>query len=142
VLQDLAKIGIVRPGKLKFASRYADPDLSHVGRAATFHVRNRRDPYSRPEALTLEFSSQTVNATAVVCSVSLHQGTLFTADSATRQFVSLDRAHEYCLSSPFEEPKANSHPTRSAILEMRPAHTPLEEMASEEMSEFDRDYPW
>jgi hypothetical protein len=142
VLQDLAKIGIVKPGKLKFASRYADPDLSQIGRGATFHIRNRQAPYSKPGALTFEFSLWTVNATAVACSVSLHEGTLFTAGSPTRQFVSLDAAHQYCLSSPSEDIKPNLHPARSAILEMRPAHTPLEEMASEEMSEFDRDYPW
>lgn len=34
------------------------------------------------------------------------------------------------------------HPSRSAILEMRPVHTPLEEMAREEMSELDLEYPW
>lgn len=142
MLQDLAKIGIVKPGKLKFASRYADPDLSQIGRSATFHIRNRQALYSKPGALTLEFSLWTVNATAVACNVSLHEGTLFTAGSATGLFVSLDPAHQYCLSNPSEETKPSFHATRSAILEMRPAHTPLEEMASEEMSEFDRDYPW
>lgn len=142
MLQDLAKTGIVKPGKLKFASRYADPDMSQVGRGVALHARHRQAFHSNPYALTVEFSLATVNATAVACNVSLHEGTFFTVGSATRQFISFDYGQEYRLSALPEEPTLNLQPTRGAILEMRPTHTPLEEMDSEEMSEFEREYPW
>jgi hypothetical protein len=41
-----------------------------------------------------------------------------------------------------ESAHSESRGTASAILEMRPAHRSLKDKAREEMSDFDRDYPW
>ncbi len=41
-----------------------------------------------------------------------------------------------------ETANAGEEQTRNAILEMRPAHRSLRDKAREEMSEFEREYPW
>jgi hypothetical protein len=70
------------------------------------------------------------------------EGIFLSASAPSQSLVYFQPSPHIVVTEPPTEALAPSYPSRGAILEMRPSHTPLEDLAGEETSELERDYPW
>lgn len=138
---DLAKAGIVSYGFDRVPA-YDKPERTGFRGRAGF-VRNpaRHGHISLGSVCTLEFSVWTPSAAAVAFGVCSH-GTVLTTGTSGRGCLVFDVDTTGSWAPSSQLPVGKHKRMENAILEMRPTHRSLGEKAQEEMSEFERKYPW
>jgi hypothetical protein len=123
---------------------YSDPELNLPSTVKAIRLRSQRHQASSGvfELNNVQISFSTCAVTISAPNFGPSEGILHLAGSPAGEFVVYDFVQPRLLTADFDESVVECHPTRSAILEMRPTRTSLDVMAREELSEFDREYPW
>ena len=142
--QDLVNFKTVQYRAQKALPTYSDPDLNTLSTAKAVRLRSQKHHATSGifELHNVQISFNTCAVTISAPSFGPLEGILPVAGSPTGEFVIYDFVPPRLLTPDSDESAVECQPARTAILEMRPTRTSLDDMAREEMSEFDREYPW
>ncbi len=143
MLPEPAKIGPVKYESPEFLPQYAEFAGAKRSGVTLANVGSDRPRWSCAQNLTVGFSfSAATAATIYVCELSLSQGTLYTSGSAVGELMLADLGEPQLLASGAEPSQAETRGAASPVLEMRLPKRSLRDKSGEELSDFERDYPW
>ena len=136
--QDLAKAGIVRYGFDRRLPTYAQAD-SPCDRRIT--LLGRQGGHSHARAYTLELSFAGTAAAFFAYDLYSAGAAICTSAASIRDFIAPELVAP-STESRVEASRGGQARPQNAVVEMRPSRRLLEDKAREELSEFDREYPW
>ena len=137
---DLSNAGIVKYGFNRRLPTYGIHEPLHKDRASFQRTTTHQAPDAEARGYTLELSFFGTAAAFFVCGLCSAGTAIRTAAAPIRNSVSFNLPRSSASAS--QSSPRREEQGRNTILELRPAHRTLAEKAREEMSEFDRDYPW
>ncbi len=138
---DRAKAGIVTYG-FEPMPPYGQAEWAQQWRARFVRTAPRHGSHIDVKTYTIEFSLRATAATVLVWGFCSTGVAFHTAGTPPRDSVMFDIVTTSSWSQKGESSKGEREQARNPILEMRPARRSLRDKAREEMSEFEREYPW
>jgi len=139
------KSRIARYDGYNVVQSYAEPGTIAVSRVrAQLHIHRSAKSHA---FVTVGLASMQVSGAVATATTPQHgfwtlEGVACIAGSPTGTFTYFEPQLSLVCPTIPDESAEDYQLTRGAVLEMRPTRTSPEEKAQEEMSEFDRDYPW